>query len=88
MRTNLQTRAAQIQQILSIANDSVEQQDRQLNRRIVSKMIGRRTKSFVLGISVAASDCFKQYGEVWVCFPSHAPGLVLIYDPYSIIPRR
>lgn len=88
MRTNLQTRAAQIQQILTVANNKAEQQDRQLNRRIVEKLIDYRTRSFVLGISAAASNCFKQYGEVWLCFPAHAPGMVLIHDPKSIIPRR
>ncbi len=88
MRTNLATRTVQIQQILTVANNKAEQQDRKLNQRIVSKLIGGRTKSFVVGISAAASDCFKQYGEVWLCFPSHAPGMVLIHDPLSIIPRR
>lgn len=87
MRTNLATRAAQITVILSVANDSVEKQDRELNQRIVQRMIGWRSKSFVSGISAGAKDCFKQYGEVWLCFPKHALGLVLIHDPKSIIPR-
>ncbi len=87
MRSNIQTRAAQIKVILSVANDRAEKQQRQFNRTRVLNMIGGRTKSFVVAISAAAKPHFELIGEVWLCFPKHAPGLVLIHDPKSIIPR-